>query len=526
MVIPLPTEFSEEPKIILASIVAVVLFMPVSIGIDALPDSASSWNKKGASLFNQGKYSEALQAFDKAIELDPKFPEIWYNKGNALYSQGKYDDAIKAYNKVLELDSQYAYAWLAKGKSLNYSKKYDEAIQCFDKALVIDPQNAEAQSLKDSVLDALRRTTEGDPVKSYDSTVGSSFTHKPNQPPKVTALTPDRKSPQSSGTAVTWIAKANDADKDIMLYRFWLKGPATGDAWVVVQDWSARNQWIWTSSGYDAGNYAVSVYVRDGWHMPETGYDSAIMAAYQLTPNAPPQLTALAPDKKSLQNAGGATKWTASAIDADKDRRLNQAKSFHQQGDLNRALNAFNEYIELNPQDGDAWNCKGEVLRDQGKIHDAILCFEKSKELNPSNYAPWYNEVMALIDTKSYIDKKLVRIDFDNSPTYTITYEPQSVTYVYDTSLEIAAKLNPQLKNTSQYWYYVGASYTMDGDQTMGDISSQFFKKAIDAFNKALGLDSNFEKASQGKNYAQEQLALFGSSTINIGPGGAEWISY
>jgi len=162
------------------------------------------------------------------------------------------------------------------------------------------------------------------PDKSYDSALGASFTLSPNQPPKVTSLTPDKKIPQSAGTPVTWTAKASDADRDPILYRFWLKGPATGDAWKVVQDWSVKNQWTWTSSGYDAGDYAVYVYARDGRHKPETSYDSAIGAAYQLTPNAPPQLMALAPDKKSPQNAGGVIRWTASAIDADKDPILFQ----------------------------------------------------------------------------------------------------------------------------------------------------------------------------------------------------------
>ena len=132
---------------------------------------------------------------------------------------------------------------------------------------------------------------------------------------------------------------------------------------------------------------------------------------------------------------------------------------------------------------------------------------------------------MRLIDSKSYIDKKLVRIHFDHLPSGTITYDPQSVTYVYDISLETAAKLNPQLKETASYWYYVGASYNMDGDQTMGEISTKFFNKAIDAFNKALEIDPNFQKALQGKNYALQELKVFGSSVFRTGPSGSEWVS-
>jgi len=162
------------------------------------------------------------------------------------------------------------------------------------------------------------------PATSYDSALGGSFILSVNQPPVVTALTPDKRSPQSAGTAVKWTAKATDANREPIFYRFWLKGPSTGNAWKVVQDWSPNSQWIWTSSGYDAGSYNVYVYVRDGKHSPETAYDSAVGSQYQLTANDPPGLTALAPDKPSPQTAGGSVRWTASAVDPNGDPILYQ----------------------------------------------------------------------------------------------------------------------------------------------------------------------------------------------------------
>ena len=157
------------------------------------------------------------------------------------------------------------------------------------------------------------------PATGYDSALGAPYLLTPNQPPKLTALTPDKKSPQSAGTAVKWTVKATDANKDPMLYRFWLKGPSTGNAWKVVQEWSTNNQWTWTSTGYDDGAYTVYAYVRDGKHNPVTSYDSALGAAYLLTPNQPPKLAALMPDKPSPQSAGTAIRWTATAADANKD---------------------------------------------------------------------------------------------------------------------------------------------------------------------------------------------------------------
>ncbi|HNX08500.1 MAG TPA: SdrD B-like domain-containing protein [Methanothrix sp.] len=157
------------------------------------------------------------------------------------------------------------------------------------------------------------------PDTGFDSALGAPYLLAANPAPTLTSLTPDKKSPQVAGKAVKWTAKATDGNRDPVLYRFWLKGPSTGNAWKVVQDWSVSNQWTWTSSGYDSGAYSVYVYVRDGAHSPATGYDSAMGAQYQLTVNDPPVLSALSPDKASPQTAGTTVKWTAIATDAQRD---------------------------------------------------------------------------------------------------------------------------------------------------------------------------------------------------------------
>ena len=139
------------------------------IGSDASDESAATWNENGTSLYSQSKYSEALQAFDKAIELDSKVPQIWYNKGNVLYSQGKYDGAITAYDKVVELDPTYAYAWFSKGKALNHLKKYVEAIQCFNKSIELNPRDSEAWYNKGCALLKLSKNDEA--ILSLDKVI-------------------------------------------------------------------------------------------------------------------------------------------------------------------------------------------------------------------------------------------------------------------------------------------------------------------------------------------------------------------
>jgi len=46
------------------------------------------------------KYAEAIQTYDKAIEIDPNMHPEWNNKGNALLDQGKYAETIQLTTKL------------------------------------------------------------------------------------------------------------------------------------------------------------------------------------------------------------------------------------------------------------------------------------------------------------------------------------------------------------------------------------------------------------------------------------------
>jgi len=99
---------------------------------------------EGITLGRSGKYDEAIECFDKAIQINPKYAEAWYNKGTALDFLGKHNKAIECFKKALSIDPDYADAWHNKGIALGKLGKYNEAIECFDKAIKINPDHAEA----------------------------------------------------------------------------------------------------------------------------------------------------------------------------------------------------------------------------------------------------------------------------------------------------------------------------------------------------------------------------------------------
>ena len=79
------------------------------------PITASDWFDKGQELYFQGKYDDALQAFDEAIKIDPENAAAWQNKGETLDAQHKYDEAVAAFDKATDLDPQNANTWNRRG---------------------------------------------------------------------------------------------------------------------------------------------------------------------------------------------------------------------------------------------------------------------------------------------------------------------------------------------------------------------------------------------------------------------------
>jgi len=59
---------------------------------------------KGKESLENGQYQEALGYFEQAILLNQNDSELWNFKAVSLRSMGRYDEAIECFNKSLEID--------------------------------------------------------------------------------------------------------------------------------------------------------------------------------------------------------------------------------------------------------------------------------------------------------------------------------------------------------------------------------------------------------------------------------------
>ncbi|MDE0041365.1 MAG: toll/interleukin-1 receptor domain-containing protein [Candidatus Poribacteria bacterium] len=91
-----------------------------------------------------GQIDEEIEAYSRAIILQPNHAEIYYNRGVAYNDKGDYDNAIKDYNKVIELKPGFALAYTNRGNVYIRKRDYCRAIADFKKTVELNPNDGKA----------------------------------------------------------------------------------------------------------------------------------------------------------------------------------------------------------------------------------------------------------------------------------------------------------------------------------------------------------------------------------------------
>ncbi len=98
--------------------------------------------KTGIQFRNTDKFTEALDAFNKAISLNKYFDSAYVEMGNIFLKIGNTDNAITAYKIAISINSKYTEALIAMGKLYRDTKQnFDSSIFYYTKAVAIDTRN-------------------------------------------------------------------------------------------------------------------------------------------------------------------------------------------------------------------------------------------------------------------------------------------------------------------------------------------------------------------------------------------------
>lgn len=112
--------------------------------IQLSPDNATVYNNRGNALMDLGHPDEAVKDFDRAIALSPNYGAAHNNRGNAHAALGQYEPAFQDYRKAVELMPQSAVPFNGRGKAHEELKRYHAAVRDLTRAITLNPKYAAA----------------------------------------------------------------------------------------------------------------------------------------------------------------------------------------------------------------------------------------------------------------------------------------------------------------------------------------------------------------------------------------------
>lgn len=438
----------------------------------ALSHMGGDLDKIGKHEEARARYKEAVELYDKVIELDPDFvgQEAQQNRAGVLEELGLHEESAAGYKKAmnrlnqsLEKNPKDAGSWVGKGILLREQGYYDEAVSALDNATKIDPEYVLAWKIKGSVLsEDLGRSKEA--LESLDTALG---------------LDPaDAQAWRDKGAALYMMGRYEDAIKayDMAIQM----GPESGRAHLGKGD-------------------ALKVLLRNEEAM------KSIDRALEINPNS--------------AEAWGSKGYIFSNMFQSENATLAYEKALH----------LYEDRLEQNPRDFSAWIGKGDSIGYMGlvtnnlsslsKLNEAVEAFDRAIEINPGNAKGWFRkgEVLSLValfgnESDTY-NQSLQALDtaLDINPEYAEAWKIKGTTLMdlkrYDESaeafekaMEIAPGLPGALEGRAMALKELGKT-----DESVP--TAQAFEDAIEAYDQTIKAANSSQELSYA--WISKGIALY-----------------
>jgi len=363
------------------------------------PENSLAWINKANVLYRLNRTSESSQAYhkaleitDKMIEADPKNVTLWLGKGILLNNVGDIEGAVEAFDNASKIDPEDDMAWKMKGVLLARDlQRYDEAVEAYDVALQINPEDGEVWNLKGDALKSLGRQAEAEAAYSKARELGYE-------------------TPFASSLVLTNVVSVGDDEliemtndgADAQTFED-LTLTIDGAESVVLPDFTLDpGESIRFHLGEGDSN-ETDVYLNGDLALDDvsgnlTLKDSAgtldKFAAYW-TPEANPEYwIEKGRQLQSVESYEDALDALNNATDVDPQNAmawLSKAQILGpSSGRYNESLEACEKAIEIDPENPESWRLKGLILMNLGRDEEALVAFDEAIELDPQNGFAWH----------------------------------------------------------------------------------------------------------------------------------------
>ena len=115
-----------------------------SMSLERNFDNFVALNNRGNAFEAIGQPELAIEDFDRAIKLNPKYAEAYYNKGIVIGKMHKTEEEIALYDKALSLKPNFPEAYNNKGIALQKLHRMEETLSCYEAGIKQNPKGVEA----------------------------------------------------------------------------------------------------------------------------------------------------------------------------------------------------------------------------------------------------------------------------------------------------------------------------------------------------------------------------------------------
>jgi tetratricopeptide (TPR) repeat protein len=348
--------------LIAASIAGIVAGLTIIINQFINTKNAINLSKNANTLYQLKSYQEAINYYNKSLEINPEYQEAWRGKGDALKALKQYNQALKVYEKAIQLAPNDWQCWLGRAQVLEDMGKSQEALDSFNRTISINPNAWEAWQGKSQIQMKLSQYAES--LESLD---------------KLLRLKSDNYWDwYNKGWALQNLKEYKEAlksyDKALELK------PDFTNAW-----YQKANLFLMLQQYQDAVNsYDKAVQFNPGF--AQGWYSKGIT------------LTKLGRNEEAINAFAQATQAKSNYYEAwyQKGWLLHQTKRYRE------AVTAYQQAIRLKPQDYQVWYSQGNALYNLGEYQQAIAVYQKAVKLKPDAYQAWKSLGNGWFNLKGY----------------------------------------------------------------------------------------------------------------------------
>src|SRR5207249_4639324 len=92
-------------------------------------DTAVAYYKRGNVYLDLGRNGQAIENYDRAVQLKPDYVAAWHNRANAYYRTGNYRRALADYDHAIEIWPEFWFGLIHRGIVYGDLGQYERAFR-------------------------------------------------------------------------------------------------------------------------------------------------------------------------------------------------------------------------------------------------------------------------------------------------------------------------------------------------------------------------------------------------------------